>query len=107
MNTGRAKKLRRLALQLLLRQGISGGEGRNEYYQEENCVSWEPAIDKNTGMRMRDPDGIPLLASVKKPGTLHCAWKFRAFYKQLKKSYKRKDAIWTAINAAKEHIPSI
>jgi hypothetical protein len=110
MNGLTAKRLRQLAFNIVLAQGESPGEGYNQYNQESNCPSWEPAYvggyrhdfstevnDKGQSIadlnnaaheRMVDPDGVPLLASFYNPGTLHHAHKVTVLYKALKKLWK-------------------
>ena len=100
MNGKRARWLRKLALNIVLAQGESGGVGYNEYNQESNCPSWEPAYaDKHrhnfddptkndTHERMKDPDGVPLLAMFNNPGTIHHKHKVTLIYKHLKKMWK-------------------
>jgi hypothetical protein len=100
MNGLTAKRLRQLALQLVISQGFSGGDGYNQYDQEANCVSWEPAYQDGhqhvfegeaAGFvnaiheRMVDPDGTPLFGMFKNPGTLHHKHRVTIVYKGLKK----------------------
>ncbi len=98
MNGLTAKRLRRLAILILAEEGISAGEGRGKYDYIDNYISWEEAYDQN-GMRMRDPDGLPLLKPVHKPGTMYTQWKFRRVYQNLKKLWKQtggRHALFTA-----------
>ena len=100
MNGKRAKWLRKLALNIVLAQGESGGVGFNQYNQESNCPSWEPAyVDKHrhdfedptkndTHERMTDPEGTPLLGMFNNPGTIHHKHKVTLIYKHLKKMWK-------------------
>lgn len=101
MNGKRAKLLAKMARMLCQQEGIKWGEGYNQYNQLENYVVWEPAYqdgkphdwanpDNNTGrLRMVDPDGRPLLAPAKKPGTIYTAWKYRMIYQNLKRLWKQ------------------
>jgi hypothetical protein len=89
MNGRRAKKLAVLAQQICIMEKIGWSEGYNEYNQLDNCISWEPAFDEQTGLPMRDPEGFKLLKPVKNPGTLQTAWKFRIIYKNLKRIWKQ------------------
>jgi hypothetical protein len=68
---------------------IKLNDGWNEYNQEENCISWEPAFD-DKGFPLRDPEGDALIQPLKKPGTIYCAHKQTIIYKNLKDRYKRK-----------------
>ncbi len=88
MNGLTAKRLRNLAYELLAREGISGGEGYGKYDYIDNCISWEAAYDEH-GMRMRDPEGQPLLKPVRKPGTMYTQWKWRRVYQNLKRLWKQ------------------
>lgn len=103
MNGLTAKRLRQLAYQIVLASGESPGEGANQYHQESNCVSWEPAYEDGyrhdfSGVagdlvnachsRATDPDGLPLLGMFKNPGTLHNAHKVTQLYHHLKKLWK-------------------
>jgi hypothetical protein len=98
MNGKRAKSLRRLALMLLQKEGITGGDGYNQYKQVKNCVSWEPAYkdgkphdsENNLGRaRTKDPDGNYLITPIQKPGTIFTQWKFRIIYQNLKRLWKQ------------------
>jgi hypothetical protein len=107
MNGLTAKRLRQLAHTIAIAQGMNPAEGYNQYNQESNCISWEPAYkdghrhdfdepENNVGHeRMKDPDGVPLLGSYYKPGTLHHAHKVTVLYKHLKK-------LWRATNGRHE-----
>ena len=110
MNGLTAKRLRQFARALVKSKGISLGEGYNEYDQESNAISWEPAyvdgyrhnfstevdpegnsiadIINATHERAKDPDGNELLGQFKNPGTLHHKHKVRILYKALKKMWK-------------------
>ena len=110
MNGLTAKRLRQLAYQIALTSGENPGQGANQYHQESNCVSWEPAYEdgyrhdfstmvNEAGQSMADlvnachpratdPDGLPLLGMFKNPGTLHNAHKVTQLYKHLKKLWK-------------------
>ncbi len=110
MNESTAKRLREFARELVKSKGISLGEGYNEYDQESNLISWEPAyvdghrhdfsteldpegnsiadIINATHERSKDPDGNELLGQFKNPGTLHHKHKVRILYKALKKMWK-------------------
>lgn len=110
MNGLTAKRLRQLAYNITLAQGEHPGEGANQYHQESNCPSWEPAYEdgyrhdfseevNEAGQRIadlvnachpraKDPDGFPLLGMFKNPGTLHCAHKTKQLYRHLKKLWK-------------------
>jgi hypothetical protein len=103
MNGLTAKRLRQLSHAIVLSQGDSPGEGLNQYNQESNCVSWEPAYEDGyrhdfSGKagelvnachpRATDPDGNPLLGMFKNPGTLHHKSKVKLIYKALKKLWK-------------------
>jgi hypothetical protein len=110
MNEKIAKRLRRFAQALVESKGFSAGEGYNQYDQELNNISWEPAYvdgyrhdfgtavdpDGNsiadvinaTHERSKDPDGQDLLGMFKNPGTLHHKHKVRILYKALKKMWK-------------------
>jgi len=110
MNEQLAKRLRRFARALVESKGISAGEGYNQYDQELNSISWEPAyadghrhhfseeldpegnsiadIINAAHERAKDPDGKDLLGQFKNPGTLHHKHKVRILYKALKKMWK-------------------
>lgn len=105
MNGKIAKRLRQLAVDLLATQGFSAGEFHNQYDQESNCISWEPAyedghrhvfdvdeeVDPFANLRhprAKDPDGKELLGMFKNPGTLHCKQRGRVVYHALKKLWK-------------------
>ena len=90
MNSKRAKLIRKRAAELLTSLGIPLGEGHGDYEQINNCVSWQPAIAKD-GTRIVDHDGVQLLKPVKNPGTITHKWKYKIFYKWLKKLYKAGD----------------
>jgi hypothetical protein len=87
MRGKRAKQLRVLAMRVLRQEGISGGEGVNEYNQAMNRMDWEPMLDDD-GFPMLDGDGQPLMKPGYAPGTITCAWKFRVMYQNLKDIYK-------------------
>ncbi len=100
MNGKITKRLRRLAIKLLATQKLSAGEFANQYDQESNCASWEPAYvdghrhdfdndDNNLGHeRAKDPDGNDLLGMFKNPGTLHVKQRGEVVYHALKKLWK-------------------
>jgi hypothetical protein len=100
MNNKTAKKLKRLAIKLLAAEGISGGDGYNEYNQIENRILWEPAYqdgkphnwdnpeENEKRVRAADPDGNALLAMRKVPGTVFTAWRLRMAYNNLKRLWK-------------------
>lgn len=87
MNQKKAKQIRRRTRELMLSLGMSLGEGHNEYEQVKNCTSWERANNPD-GTIMRDQDGEPLMMLKKNPGTVQLKWRYRLFYKFLKKMYK-------------------
>jgi hypothetical protein len=84
MNGEKAKRLRRLAGALIVKEGIKMGDGYNKYNQAMNRMDWEPMLDAD-GYPMKDPEGVGLMKPTKQPGTLTCAWKFRVMYQNLKK----------------------
>lgn len=90
MNGKRAKLIRKRTAELLTSIGIPLGEGHGDYKQINNCVSWEVATDPD-GKILRDPDGIQLLRPTKTPGTITHKWKYKVFYKWLKKMWKQGD----------------
>lgn len=90
MNGKRAKAIRKRTKELLTALNVDLNNGNGEYEQVNNCISWEPAKDKD-GKNLKDPDGVYLLAPMKNPGTITCKWKYRLFYKWLKKLYKKGD----------------
>lgn len=88
MRGSRAKKLRKTAERVVIEiLDESPGKGYNEYNQIENRLVMEQPIDKD-GMPMTDPEGMPLIAPVPKPGTITCAWLLRIVYQRLKKEHK-------------------
>lgn len=92
MRGKRAKQLRKLAATLLRKHGISPVDLKQNYNQEMNCISWEPATGKD-GKLIRDPDGQLLLAPKKKHGTITHAHAFMIAYRRLKKHYKSKGSL--------------
>ena len=90
MNGRKSKELRMKAGKLLLSLGVSLSEGHREYKQEENCKDWGPVILPD-GTRLKGPDGTPMMKPIRTPGTLHSQWKWRVFYRFLKKLHKRGD----------------
>jgi len=103
MNGLTAKRLRQLAHNLVLAGGHSPGEGYNQYNQESNCPSWEPAYKdghrhifegETAGFlnamheRAKDGDGNDLLGMFNNPGTIHHAHKVTVLYRHLKKLWK-------------------
>jgi hypothetical protein len=110
MNGLTAKRLRQLAHKIVLAQGGTPGEFRNNYDQERNCPGYVPAysdgykhdfsekVDKTgynmaalanmTHPRATDPDGNELMAYVMKPGTLHHKNKVKILYLGLKRLWK-------------------
>lgn len=90
MNPKKAKQLRKKVRELMLSLNISPGEGYGKYEAIKNRTEWQPALGKD-GERMLDIDGVPLLKPVKVGGTLQSQWKFKLFYKFLKKLYKKGD----------------
>ena len=107
MNGLTAKRLRRLALQIVTVRGGKPGEFMNVYDQESNCPGYVPAysdgykhdfsekLDKSgynmaslanmCHPRATDPDGNELMAYVMKPGTLHHKNAVKILYLGLKK----------------------
>ena len=93
MNGKRAKKLRKIALGLLHKEGVSGGEGVNTYNQAMNCPQWKPYIDEE-GMPKIDPDTKePLMIIKRGPGTITTAHRFRILYKELKRRWAKYGAL--------------
>ena len=90
MSQKKTKHLRKKAAQLMRSLSISPGDGHNEYKYIQNRTDWVPAIG-NDGKRMVDQDGVPLIQSVKVDGTVQSQWKYKLFYKFLKKLYKKGD----------------
>lgn len=88
MNGKRAKRLRKLAERILQTENIGWGEGYRKYHQAKNRNSLEPAMGK-AGKQMKDPDGVPLVTVVKRPGTYYTAWRFRQVYQKLKMLWKK------------------
>jgi hypothetical protein len=112
MNGLLAKRLRALAYNIVLAEGKeSPGKDYNQYNQESNCVSWEPAykdgyrhdfstefndqhqsiadINNAAHERATDPDGKNLLGMFNNPGTVHHKHKVTLIYKHLKKLWKK------------------
>ena len=111
MNGLIAKRLRQLAYQIVVAGGEKPGEKYNQYNQESNCVSWEPAyedgyrhdfstekniigvryadINNAKHARAKDPDGNDLLGMFNNPGTIHHAHKVTVLYRHLKKLWRR------------------
>ncbi|GAF70445.1 unnamed protein product [marine sediment metagenome] len=90
MNGERARKLRHMAV--LICQDVLKLEdlddGYNVYNQARNCRGWAPATDSK-GEVMYDGDGMALKQLVNTlPGTITCAQRLRAVYKQLKKQFR-------------------
>jgi hypothetical protein len=98
MRGKKAKKLRKLAMSLLHKEGMSAGEGFNQYNQAMNRMEWEPQLDDD-GLPLMDPEGQPLMKPGYAPGTLTTAWKFRTMYQNLKRIYKvaKRDSIPTVL----------
>jgi len=90
MNGKRAKAIAKRTREFLLALNISLGEGYNEYHQDDNCMSWELAKGRD-GRLLKDPTGYYLRKPVMNPGTIRTKWKFRLFYRWLKRMYKAKD----------------
>lgn len=89
MRGKRAKYLRRMAAELVIRDGAKGlGEGYNEYHQAMNMIQWGPQLDES-GLPMLDPEGMALMKPDKFPGTITNAWKWRVMYRTLKRMWKR------------------
>ena len=102
MNGKRAKYLEALARKLLHLEGISPGDKHGEYNQLENCVSWEPHLD-DMGHPIRDPEGMPLLKALYKPGTIFHASRYKMLYRRLKNLWKEtggKHAVFTEAKVA-------
>ena len=112
MNGLTAKRLRALAYNIVLAGGKEHpGTDYNQYNQESNCVSWEPAyedgyrhdfsteknligncyadINNAKHARSKDPDGNNLLGMFNNPGTIHHKHKVTLIYKHLKKLWKK------------------
>ena len=89
MNGKKAKDIRRKSRNLLLSLGIDLAEGKDEYNQAINCKSAEAVVIDNK--ILRDPDGMPMMKPTLVGGTVHSLWKWKLFYKWLKKIYKDKN----------------
>ncbi len=87
MRNKRAKTLRAVAAQMLIKEGVKLGEGYNKYNQAMNRIHWEPQLDEK-GFPMMDPEGMPLMKPAQFPGTITCAFKHRVLYQKLKVALK-------------------
>ena len=90
MNGRKAKELRKKAAELMWSLGVSLSEGHREYKQAENCKAWGPAMNPD-GTRMKGVDGVGMMKQKLNPGSVYSQWKWRVFYRFLKKTYKRGD----------------
>lgn len=107
MNGKRAKAIRKRSADFLSALGIGLGEGYGEYEQLRNCVSWEFAKSPD-GNFMKSPEGDYYRKPVLVDGTIKHKWKFKLFYKWLKRLYKAKDMdAYRLLNASDEELSRI